>query len=300
VTNVKLAVESKLGWLFREQPIDDYGIDAHIEVVEEEEVSGHLLALQIKSGQSWFREKGPGGWWFRPDDQHVKYWLEHSLPVVIVLFDPQTNQSYWQSVTRTKLEKTTAGGWKLLIPECQVLDASAARPLSTAAEGDPYLLRMRQMQLAKPWMILLHNGKRLVVDIEEWINKTSGRSTISLGTDHQNGAIETLATWGVFKGLASYAQTLPQLFAWANVDIHEDTYDDAEYDAYLSECTFVDREGDRIYTDDFESWRTHRSALGLRPYACEADEVDYWRLELTLNDLGRAFLLVDKFGDQAR
>jgi hypothetical protein len=98
--------------------------------------------------------------------------------------------------------------------------------------------------------------------------------------------------------LRGYAQVLPQLFAWANVDIHEDTYDEAEYDGYLSECTFVDREADRIFTEDFESWRTRRSVLGLRPYAREADEVDYWRLELTLNELGRAFLLVDKFGEQ--
>jgi hypothetical protein len=299
VTNVKLAVESELGWLFREQPSDDYGIDAHIELVDDEEVSGRLLALQIKSGQSWFREKGPGGWWFRPSDHHVTYWLNHSLPVVIALFDPETDRSHWQLVTRTTLEKTTAGTWKLLIPECQVLDASAERALSTAAEGDPYLLRMRELRLAKPWMMLLDNGKRLVVDSEEWINKSSGRTTISLGIDHENGTIETLATWGVFKGLASYAQVLPRLFAWANVDIHEDTYQDAEYDDYLAECSFVDREGDRIFTEDFESWQIHRSAAGLRPYAHEANEVDCWRLELTLNDLGRAFLLLDEFGERA-
>lgn len=33
----------------------------------------------------------------------------------------------------------------------------------------------------------------------------------------------------------------------------------------------------------------------MRPYANAAGEVDYWRLELTLNELGKAFLIVDRF-----
>jgi hypothetical protein len=38
VAHAKLAIEEKLGWLFREQPTEDYGIDAHAEVVDEETV----------------------------------------------------------------------------------------------------------------------------------------------------------------------------------------------------------------------------------------------------------------------
>ena len=64
VTHTKLAIEDELHWLFRDQPTEDYGIDAHVEVVDGEDVRGRLLALQIKSGESWFRELGPGGWWF--------------------------------------------------------------------------------------------------------------------------------------------------------------------------------------------------------------------------------------------
>ena len=60
-----LAVEAELGWLFREQPTEDYGIDAQVEVVDGEAVRGKLLALQIKSGLSLFREPAPGGWWSR-------------------------------------------------------------------------------------------------------------------------------------------------------------------------------------------------------------------------------------------
>ena len=38
VAHAKLAIEEELGWLFREQPTEDYGIDAHAEVVDEETV----------------------------------------------------------------------------------------------------------------------------------------------------------------------------------------------------------------------------------------------------------------------
>lgn len=56
-----MVLETQLRWLFREQPTEDYGIDAHTEVVDGEEVTGRLLALQIKSGSSWFNEPAPGG-----------------------------------------------------------------------------------------------------------------------------------------------------------------------------------------------------------------------------------------------
>ena len=44
-------------WMFRPQPIDDVGIDAHMELTEPTGESKQLLALQIKSGASWFKER---------------------------------------------------------------------------------------------------------------------------------------------------------------------------------------------------------------------------------------------------
>jgi len=72
VTRTRLAVESELGWLFRDQPTEDYGIDAHVEVVDGDAVTGRLLGFQIKSGESFFNEPaGEDGWWYRPDEAHV-------------------------------------------------------------------------------------------------------------------------------------------------------------------------------------------------------------------------------------
>jgi hypothetical protein len=298
VTLVRAAVD-KLGWLFREQPGEDYGIDAQVEVVDGEVVAGRLLALQIKSGRSFFNEAGAGGWWYRPDADHLQYWLNHSLPVVIVLVHPDTGRCHWQLINEKTLVETAGDTWKVLVPENQVLDESARDGLRQAAEGDPYLLRIRALALERPWMKLLAEGKRVVIDIEEWINKTSGRGSITIGIDNEDGRTPTrLATWGIYLGGADYATTVPKLFPWAEVSLHEETYDDADHDRWESECVIYD-EGDRFEMETFRDWLRSQHFPKLRPYGNRAGEVDDWRFELTLNELGRAFLIVDQFASDS-
>ncbi|UXE61897.1 MAG: DUF4365 domain-containing protein [Woronichinia naegeliana WA131] len=112
----------RLGWIFREQPIEDYGIDAHVEVVENNTATGKLIALQIKSGESWFREKTSDGFVFRGDREHLEYWQQHSLPVMIVLYQDDEQIAYWQAVNSSNVQKTGIG-WKLIIPFAQKIDA---------------------------------------------------------------------------------------------------------------------------------------------------------------------------------
>ncbi|MDH2429274.1 DUF4365 domain-containing protein [Sphaerisporangium sp. TRM90804] len=109
-------------WLFREQPISDFGIDAHVEIVDEnwsDLVTGKLFALQIKSGSSYFRERCGDGWILRPTEDHVYYWASYSLPVVMVIYDPISRQGYWQMAHAESpaLAPTERGGWKLWVPE---------------------------------------------------------------------------------------------------------------------------------------------------------------------------------------
>lgn len=130
-----LAVVRELGWVFREQPTEDYGVDAQVEVAEDGIASGKLLGFQIKSGMSYFSSPGPDGWWYRADARHVQYWLNHSLPIVVVLCHPATGRCHWQLVNQDTLVSTPGVGYKILIPEAQVLDESARRPLREVAVG---------------------------------------------------------------------------------------------------------------------------------------------------------------------
>lgn len=298
MTHTRLAFEDELGWIFRDQPTEDFGIDAHTEIVDGDDVRGRLLALQIKGGESWFQEPGPGGWWYRPKLDHVRYWQKHSLPVAVVLYHPETKVCHWQLVKPDTLVETRTGTWKILVPASQVLDETARAPLEEAAEGDPYVLRIRELQLAKPWMEMLAGGTRLLVDMEEWINKTSGRGSISIGIDHEDGKDpEELVTWNFWVGPRSYAEAVTKLFAWADLDVHEETYDAAEHERFEEECV-IWAEGDRYTTESYDDWRSHRLLDGIRPYKNGAGEVDFFRLELTLNDLGKSFLVVDRFATE--
>ncbi len=105
----------KMGWLFREQPVSDYGIDAHIEQMKDGKPTGRLLAAQIKCGQSWFEETDENGYVYRGDLNHLNYWISHSLPVVIVLFDQDKNQAFWVPVEKSRI-KTLNSGWKITVP----------------------------------------------------------------------------------------------------------------------------------------------------------------------------------------
>ncbi len=91
---------SSWGWAFRSQEVEDYGIDAHVEPFGgPSSPTGQLLALQIKSGESYFAGEADGGWWYRGKNRHLRYWLGHVLPVLIVLYDPAAKTLYWQHVT---------------------------------------------------------------------------------------------------------------------------------------------------------------------------------------------------------
>ena len=128
------AVLEALDWIFRSQDVADQGIDAHIEtVVPSDRLStGRLVALQVKGGTSWFREKDADGQWvFRSDTDHLRYWLSHSLPVVVVIVDQDRNV-YWQHLTEGTYRETDRG-FVLPIPVTQILDAAARDALLAVA-----------------------------------------------------------------------------------------------------------------------------------------------------------------------
>ena len=122
----------KLGWFFREQAIMDYGIDAQAEVVADDDlVTGQLLALQIKGGNSWFSKPYKEGWTFYGDSNHLAYWLGHSLPVIVVIVDDDDN-AFWEQVTPSTTSETPEG-FALKIPSSQRLDATARDKLLAVA-----------------------------------------------------------------------------------------------------------------------------------------------------------------------
>lgn len=286
-------------WIFREQPTDDYGIDAQIEVVQDEVATGELLAAQIKAGPSYFKKETEEGWWYLLDKNDLSYWLEHSLPVVVIICDSDTKTAYWQVVNEYTVATGNLGGKKLLIPKDQELIHRSKYKLERAAEGKPYELRVRKLRLSLPWMELLQSGRRLLLEADEWVNKSSGRGDVQIvSVDEANEDRIELGSWFIMVGLRPYEDVLPSLIPWADAVLHKETYDEADHEAWEAECVRYDREGDRFVSESFEEWSIGREGDGnLRPYSNSANEVDHWRLELILNDLGRGFLAVNEYAE---
>lgn len=122
------------GWAFRPQPIADFGIDAHVEVCKSGQPVGKILAVQLKSGESYFQEKAKNGYVYRGSPRHLEYWLNYPLPCVLILYNPATEQVHWQAVTQKNVEKT-GKRWKLIVPYKQILGSDAVPTLLALIEG---------------------------------------------------------------------------------------------------------------------------------------------------------------------
>jgi hypothetical protein len=134
-------VTSQLGLVFREQSTSDFGVDAQAEMKREGRPTGRLVGLQIKTGPAYFSEPYEDGWIFRPKKQHLKYWLNHSLPVYVLLANLDVMTVYWQEINEQQLRTGPRGGVYLQVPRANVLttaggpwEAAAEKFASTAAE----------------------------------------------------------------------------------------------------------------------------------------------------------------------
>lgn len=294
VAFTELTITRDFGWLFREQLESDLGVDAHVEVVDDGRGTGRLLGLQIKTGPSYLNEKSDTGFVYRPDNKHVEYWLTHSLPILIVLVDLEGNRAWWQHISRETLT-STGKGWRITVPFEQELTANWRENLAKLADADPYILRLRQYQLAKEFMQVLLDGGDVTLTMEEWVNKSSGRASLKLIARDAHGGQLGERNWPyLLFPFADYAEELPRLFPWADLHVDEDFYHDYDFSQYELECGTWDSEDQRyFYGESFDEWRRGRHEPELRPYQ-EDGELAYWQLKLTLNDVGRAFLTLDR------
>jgi hypothetical protein len=121
VHKLALAVLQELNWLEREQPISDHGIDLQAEIVENGKPTGMLYAIQVKSGKSYFDEVSDTTIVFRKGEKrHLDYWINYSLPVLLVLYHPEEDNLYWNFVTKENT-KLTEKKWKIEIPKTNIL-----------------------------------------------------------------------------------------------------------------------------------------------------------------------------------
>ena len=88
---------SDADWLFREQHLHDWGIDAHVEPKENDKPTGQLIGLQIKTGTSFFEHEKEDSYTFYGEARHLDYWTNHCLPVFIIELSPNVGDGRGQA-----------------------------------------------------------------------------------------------------------------------------------------------------------------------------------------------------------
>ncbi len=110
------------GWIFREQPIVDLGIDALVETPINEDGEISVFAVQVKGGDKNFYRSGSSLTLYF-SERHYLYWNAYSKihPLLIVLHDPKSNEVYWQ-IYESKYIQNTTSRWKIMLPTSNVLN----------------------------------------------------------------------------------------------------------------------------------------------------------------------------------
>jgi hypothetical protein len=130
---VENIVHDQFGWIFREQEGQkDFGIDAQIELSENGKVLGKVLAVQIKCGESFFRQTNDDGFIFNGARKHLNYFINYPLPILIILCDPNTRECWW-SVFNPLETEDTASGWRITIPYSQRFNHESKAALAALA-----------------------------------------------------------------------------------------------------------------------------------------------------------------------
>lgn len=117
VSAVQSIVYKDLRWIFREQAIGDFGIDAEIDITNQKYPTGKVIGVQIKSGTSYFRNLTNEGVVFRFEEKHKKYWLKHTFPVIVLLYHPDSQECIWEAVDKFTVKQISEKSFKIVIPK---------------------------------------------------------------------------------------------------------------------------------------------------------------------------------------
>lgn len=121
-------ITKEFGWIFREQPIVDVGLDAFIEQSEEGNPNGKFVAVQIKTGKGNFNISEKKITYY-VSNIHYNYWLNLEIPIILVAHFPASMETYWQVVNEHTLKKTKKR-WRIEIPKNQKLTIKAKNKIS--------------------------------------------------------------------------------------------------------------------------------------------------------------------------
>lgn len=161
---VGLKITNDLSYIFRSKPISDIGIDGEIEIRQEGKSHGRIIAVQIKAGPSYLRERTKSGFVYRGSMSHLRYWLNYSIPVIVMLCDLTGGTCYWQLVDLERI-RFHESSWSMEVPYTQKVDALAIEPFRKISA------RLQKQDIVdllfKNWLVESHYYELTLADILE-------------------------------------------------------------------------------------------------------------------------------------
>jgi len=279
-------------WATRKILESDFGIDLEVEICDNGNPTGQLIGVQIKSGESYFKTDLAGKIVYRGNRTHLDYWLNHSLPIIIILHNPKTGQSVWEEITSDTVSMSKKG-WKIEIPLTRLFDKTAKNEITNLNKYPLYFQRFQRLALHKKLIREINEGNKFVLELDEWINKTIGRieTRIKKIDNDANEIIISEGAYIFFKGI----DDLAILYPWADFEIDEDYYEDYDEDDFYTQYGIWDSEK-KDYVGATISFQEYLSELPeIRPIEGADGEVHYYRLVFKLNELGTSFVTINDF-----
>lgn len=206
-------------WFFRPQEVSDVGIDALVEILDNDEPTGKLIALQIKTGQSYFRKSGDD-YVLSIDNTHMEYWAKYDLPVYIILADPKKQLFLWQKVER-RLCEPSRNGWRIKIADTNILDASAKPFFERFTSNDPHAMMRANFALDRELIEEIEKEEALTVFVwDEWVNKGLTWRNLRIYIGGDRSAVPDL-TIDYHLAASGLPEVMAKLFPWCTYSYAE-------------------------------------------------------------------------------
>lgn len=213
VNIVAKIVSDDFKWLFKRNHNEhDFGIDGQIELISDNgAVTGQMIAVQIKCGTSFFKEKNKWGYVYRGEKKHFNYLSMYPIPILIIICNPDTNEVLWAHFEPESVDMLDEG-WKTTIPYENALISAKEFILSLVG---PLVDKMAELE--KYWQLnkLIMESDRIIYALHK--NDVEQQNTCDI-RDFFDRIQRT-------RELADHCQ--------GRVEISFDGYDDDERDLYV-------------------------------------------------------------------
>lgn len=86
----------------------DYGRDLIVDITEGSEITGAVIGIQVKGDRRFVRD---GTWALPATPKDLRYWAESSVPVVGVVWNPDSGELRWANLTAHARKNPTISAW---------------------------------------------------------------------------------------------------------------------------------------------------------------------------------------------